>query len=311
MVSRSTLNYRCLKITMINGRPSLLVAPNPFYDESPISWILRVCQKHEISYPTLFRHFDLPLSYDPDLHFDVEHLINIARGTPVPEDHLHRLGKKYERIKRDRFLTTLLATSTRYGPRLRFCSLCLDTDPVPYFRTQWRFLDWEYCPTHRIKLTDRCSHCGRRWYGMSNEPKKTPNGQMQSIRDCPTCLYPLSPSKMPEADACASDTILAHQNHLVSAALNGHFYIDGIDEPVSCTFVIWYLRWYARWLRPDYIVEAASIRRRTSFLDIGDKLPVVLTMYGELHPGSVPRSCMLRKKITIPAGTNGASLHRG
>ncbi|MFZ6776997.1 TniQ family protein [Undibacterium sp. Ji83W] len=43
---------------------------------------------------------------------------------------------------------------------LPFCSECLKTDPIPYFRTQWRLAFCTICPKHKMILNDHCAECG-------------------------------------------------------------------------------------------------------------------------------------------------------
>lgn len=47
----------------------------------------------------------------------------------------------------------LLALGTRNRRRYcgqPFCPECLATDPIPYFRREWRFAWWVGCPVHRV-----------------------------------------------------------------------------------------------------------------------------------------------------------------
>ena len=43
---------------------------------------------------------------------------------------------------------------------LPFCSECLKTDAIPYFRTQWRLALCTICPKHKMILNDHCAECG-------------------------------------------------------------------------------------------------------------------------------------------------------
>lgn len=42
---------------------------------------------------------------------------------------------------------------------LQYCAACLAYDRIPYYRKQWRFAWYVGCPTHRVKLYDRCWQC--------------------------------------------------------------------------------------------------------------------------------------------------------
>lgn len=45
-----------------------------------------------------------------------------------------------------------------YGPM--YCSTCLATDSVPYFRLAWRFGFYTACSIHGVSLLDHCAGCG-------------------------------------------------------------------------------------------------------------------------------------------------------
>ncbi len=46
----------------------------------------------------------------------------------------------------------------RAGPMC--CPLCLASDPVPYFRIEWRLANITHCAIHSVPLKDHCSACG-------------------------------------------------------------------------------------------------------------------------------------------------------
>ncbi len=43
----------------------------------------------------------------------------------------------------------------------RFCAACLATDKTKYFRLEWRFKCWRWCPIHSCLLRERCPHCNK------------------------------------------------------------------------------------------------------------------------------------------------------
>ncbi|VWC41940.1 TniQ family protein [Burkholderia lata] len=266
---------------MIEGLPSLLVVPTPIDDESPASWILRVCEKHHISYWMLLRNFGIKENYDPDISLRAEDLLRIGRGTKIPEQRLRNLGNTFSAVRRDRFLTALLITDRPCRVKYRFCTECLRTDPVPYFRIQWRFLDWKYCPIHRIELADHCGQCGGPRSGMSYGRILT--DKTLNIRNCPRCCHSLAAHGPPNVNAQASDTIVALQRHVVTASLID---MNEIDGPVNRGVLRWYLLWYVRRYRPEFSISARSQRPRASFLDIGDDLPAILAMYERRRRGA-------------------------
>lgn len=48
----------------------------------------------------------------------------------------------------------------RARPILQYCPGCLGSDPRPHFLRGWRFASAVACLDHRIRLHDRCWHCG-------------------------------------------------------------------------------------------------------------------------------------------------------
>lgn len=49
---------------------------------------------------------------------------------------------------------------TRRGvPQYRYCPVCLASDRIKFFRIEWRFRCWFWCPLHRCCLLDACPTC--------------------------------------------------------------------------------------------------------------------------------------------------------
>jgi hypothetical protein len=148
--------------------------PKPFPDELLSSWIVRVAQANGIRLQPLswmlFSNAQSPWNRDID------------RSAPpwLIKALSHYTGTNYW----DVFHTTLVTYRTRlypqrrtvgqlrwvltvrhYGMRYRafgqqFCPACLATDPVAYFRKQWRLALFTYCPVHQVALHDACPSCG-------------------------------------------------------------------------------------------------------------------------------------------------------
>ncbi|MCA8212601.1 MULTISPECIES: TniQ family protein [Burkholderia cepacia complex] len=269
---------------MISDHPSLLVVPPPIDDESPASWLLRISEKHHVSCETLLQAFGIKMSNDPDISLRPEDMLRIGRGTGVPEHRLRTLGDTFSAIRQDRFLTRLLVTDKSSIVKYRFCRECLRTDPIPYFRIQWRFLDWKYCPIHRIELSDHCGQCGCSRSGMSLG--RISNDKARGIRTCHRCRHSLAALRRSAADARATDTIVTLQRHVVTASLID---MEEIDGPVNRCVLRWYLLWYVRQYRPEFGTTVGAQRPRASFLDIGDDLPNILAMYKRRRWGSTLR----------------------
>lgn len=162
--------------------------PKPLPDELLSSWIVRVAEANAIKLQTLcwmlFGNERSPWNRDID------------RTAPpwLIKALSHHTGSNYWEL----FHTTLVTYRTRLYPRRQavgqlrwvlpvrhygmryqafgqqFCPACLATDPVAYFRKQWRIALFTYCPIHQVELQDACPKChapvvhyrgdfGRKW----------------------------------------------------------------------------------------------------------------------------------------------------
>lgn len=50
------------------------------------------------------------------------------------------------------------SNSSSHGPMC--CPLCLQADPIPYFRIHWRFAFLTECPVHKTEMINQCPGCG-------------------------------------------------------------------------------------------------------------------------------------------------------
>lgn len=148
--------------------------PKPLPDELLSSWIVRVAKANGIKLQTLcwmlFGNGKSPWNRDID--------------RSAPHWLLHALSQHTGTNYWDIFHTTLATYRTRlysrrqssgqlrwilpvnnYGMRRtgfgqQFCPLCLTSDPVPYYRKQWRVALFTYCPQHQVLLWNSCPACG-------------------------------------------------------------------------------------------------------------------------------------------------------
>lgn len=73
------------------------------------------------------------------------------------------------------------------GPIYRFCPACLDTDPVPYIRKQWRLSHVRSCETHGFLLLEGCPSCGTKLNLSHKRRGRLAAHLTHPIRFCPIC----------------------------------------------------------------------------------------------------------------------------
>jgi hypothetical protein len=177
---------------MEKNRPSLLSVPMPLIDESPASWLLRICQLHQCSMQSIHDLFEIERTNDPDLNLTAGSLISIAYGTQVQMEAVERLGRAFSLVRRSLVLRKQLYCDRNRLPLYRFCYRCLANDATPYWRIAWRFAEWKICPIHMLPMQDRCPHCGG--FLTPNNPnlKCDPTvGDLPICIKCPKCYKSL------------------------------------------------------------------------------------------------------------------------
>lgn len=142
------------------GTPCLLAASTALPRESPISWVQRLCGDHQYSLHRMSEVSGIrPIAGDWDTGVSPSEWASLLTLTGIEQDccgeAMHGLTLLNARFPRQSFL---LCEESR--PRYRWCSICLQTDPVPYLRWEWRLLGVSHCLTHRVPLESQCPWCG-------------------------------------------------------------------------------------------------------------------------------------------------------
>lgn len=138
----------------------LVDVPNLEVMESPSSWLMRVALRQVVDPKELVLHFGVPRVADYEIELARLSFQAIAgdhtdaKGAFEPVDLLLVRLQKLDPFG-ERFL--LRHKSVAYH---RFCPACLATDRTKYFRIEWRFTCWRWCPSHSCLLLDVCPHCG-------------------------------------------------------------------------------------------------------------------------------------------------------
>lgn len=148
--------------------------PKPLPDELLSSWIVRVAQANGIKLQTLcwmlFGNERSPWNRDIDRSAPPWLLQALSEHTGTNYwDIFHTTlatyrTRLYSRRQSSGQLRWILPVNN-YGMRhtgfgQQFCPLCLASDPVPYFRKQWRVALFTYCSHHQVQLWNSCPVCG-------------------------------------------------------------------------------------------------------------------------------------------------------
>lgn len=136
----------------------LLAAPPPFFDESRVSWVQRICAAHQYPMSRLLSLLKMnPKMRDFDLNMstkDWEELILLTEVDTRPCWRALEAVVAARMVRGEHWL---------YGkgglPAYRWCSQCLLSDRIPYLRWWWRFSKASHCPHHACALQERCSWC--------------------------------------------------------------------------------------------------------------------------------------------------------
>lgn len=239
---------RALPRGHVIDRPrSLLVVPQPFADESPASWVMRVCLKHAVSFPELSASLGIRATHDPDTRLPSDHFCHIGAHTAVSPARLAELSMVFHAVRALPRLRQLLRVDDAGRPTYAVCALCISTDPVPYFRIAWRFTDWNVCPRHAVKLHNRCQTCGSYIPAIVRSGSRALSGGKDGISRCQICkhrLYSTEPENQSHVEPVHARTLSA-QSAVVAAVLNGYFRVDGFNRRLGLDFYLWLRDHYA------------------------------------------------------------------
>lgn len=140
---------------------TLVRVPSHRLMESPASWLTRVALSQFTTTKELRSLCKLGITNDPDMWCvtrpfeDVAATLGAEKGsfTLVNRvlNHLHQIDPSGSRF----------LLGPQRAPRYRFCPVCLLEDEVKYFRIEWRFLCWLWCPLHMCRLLEACPACAK------------------------------------------------------------------------------------------------------------------------------------------------------
>lgn len=136
--------------------------PEPLVDESLASWIQRVCQLYNLTYPEFYESMGLLPSKDPDLCLSAIDIPKISAICNISTKKFKYIESLFCRMKHRSNLRRYMRKIKKIAPFYWFCTKCWESDETPYLRGAWRLECWAYCPTHRIRMRSTCPNCDRR-----------------------------------------------------------------------------------------------------------------------------------------------------
>lgn len=218
---------------------SLLYIPDPVLDESPASWMMRVCQYHE-SYPNkLLRLFGLPRMADYDRALGVPELVVLTQGTKICREKIICLGEKFQHVRNDFLAKIFLLVNDEKKALYRYCPQCLATDRIPYWRWTWRMAHVHYCEHHQCELLSHCLLCGQiltvagLWKPAFGEDDLSP--VCCYCTACRADLRHFSARKVPLS--VGFQRVLSLQQIITAALVYGHFFVNGIKDALPLRFL--------------------------------------------------------------------------
>ncbi|MET3139458.1 hypothetical protein AAKU61_003839 [Undibacterium sp. GrIS 1.2] len=146
----------------------------PLEDELLSSYLRRVALGHGISLRELLlalrelKQFTIEPDIDRAPNTALIQYLADKTGCSVAAIELMTLkkyqGKIFKALPRVGWGNFLLPAPSNLRSKVKtalpFCAECLKTDPIPYFRIQWRLAFCTICPKHKMILSDHCAECG-------------------------------------------------------------------------------------------------------------------------------------------------------
>lgn len=137
----------------------LLAARPAFADESRASWIQRLASAHYYS-PRRLSEFTgvVPEAGDWDRNIDPARWAQLLRAAEQPEQTCAQGINTFSALLRV-FSAKEILLHDEDKPATRWCPKCLESDPVPYLRWEWRLIPVRHCPVHQVELWEHCPNC--------------------------------------------------------------------------------------------------------------------------------------------------------
>ena len=142
----------------------------PFKDESLYSWLSRISFAHEQSVRALvvIACGKVGHAWDLDRALSYSELFKIAslsgqHPSALYKASLNGILSRIQPVKSPTDIRWLITKAqndyTRTMVKTPICPLCLQEDPKPYLRREWRLPFYTYCRRHNVLMVDCCHNC--------------------------------------------------------------------------------------------------------------------------------------------------------
>lgn len=140
---------------------SLVRLPEHQFLESPASWFTRAALSQFSTTNDLRTHCEIGTEGDLDLSFGKKSFGAVAASLGAVSDSFAAVDHILGNLR----LVDPLGWHYMLGigkvARYRYCPVCLAGDKVKYFRLEWRFRCWLWCPLHKCRMCDACPSCSK------------------------------------------------------------------------------------------------------------------------------------------------------
>lgn len=201
--------------------------PPPMQGESFSSWFARLALANAVTPSELFR-IALPgarlFRADLDRTRPKELVETLCRRTDVPETLVQRMtflrwsdslagDDDDERTGKLVWLPPAGTAHSKKSFGLQYCPACLEADPTPYFRIDWRISYRTVCTVHQASLHDRCPSCQAPIQPLNISTARA------VVVDCWQCGFDLRSSALRLVDPC--DIGIEAQGRFDRAVMDG------------------------------------------------------------------------------------------
>lgn len=239
----------------------LPVHPQPLPDELLTHWFMRLAHANHLKSQTLADWaFGKPSSFwarDQDKLASPTVISSLADLTGQASETLHGLTlaayegilyRHHNPMGNTRWILPMgVYHRKRRNYGLQYCPLCLATDPVPYFRRQWRLAFATICDRHGTLMHDRCHKCGVPVAFHRGELGHWDKHQFDHAALCHSCGADLSRAPAWDAPAGAVEPLIALRSlvafHFLGWTFSeketfqySHLYLDVVRH--LCTFFL-------------------------------------------------------------------------